>query len=331
MSDIDVIIADALQSHYTNPQSHVAALESGANLLASSLAVCDVTGRDRLRFPPPVLRDMARDMVIEGRSAWLLDLPLVHVFNPIIKENGDLEYSETVAGRQVKQRSGDYFYVRWSDSSDRQGKSALYRARQLWKAASGTESALALEYQLPTGLVIAMPNTIKEQEPKTAKPKEKIRDTITKSIRTLRGGIALLPTTQQGKMREGDVPRKGDYEPTRIQPNPPQTTITAHKLLCEDVWRCLGINPILMSSTIQADRLERQHLYGVQVRAMANYVEYAALQKGMRIEISIEPLMMHDARGTATAFKDYVDSGLTPEQAADILGVKLPAEAEVLV
>ena len=298
-----------IQEHLETPAlGHVAALEAAARLISHSLVASEVTGKSKLQFPPPVLRDLGRDIVVEGQAFFLLDLPLVHVIGGKIREDGRLVYKED----DVEHVTGDFLQVKWSDGLN--GLSALENARGLWQTASHGERVHAEELSGNVFSVIPMPNRF-ESSPRgegrgmiNAQPASIMDNSpvlvATDLIRRLRGKTGVVPTAVQGN--------------PRIDSN----TLTAHQRAYDDVLRAIGVPPLMMSNLVPPSREVLRMYCCFLIEPILRLIEAAAAQKGMTIELSSAPLLRYDVAGTARAYQGFIAGGMSDERASAEVGIE---------
>ena len=236
-------IAGVLEDHYAGGTlGHTAALEAAARIVSHSLMVCEISGPAANRFPVTVMRDLGRDLIVQGQANFLLALPLVHVIGGTIRKDGRIEWYEGGKRRD----SGDYLSVNWTDAGDGQGRSALQNARSLWSIASEAERVEKEELSGNVSSIVAVPNSWKSNEqtktdPPT-KPGERPQDVLGRMVKTLRGKTALLPTVFQGERRKGNVPMQ-DWVQQKWQPRVDEKTLAIHSRAYDDVLRAIGVHP----------------------------------------------------------------------------------------
>ncbi len=319
-------VAMLIQEHLETPAlGHVAALEAAARLISHSLVASEVTGKSKLQFPPPVLRDLGRDIVVEGQAFFLLDLPLVHVIGGKIREDGRLVYKED----DVEHVTGDFLQVKWSDGLN--GLSALENARGLWQTASHGERVHAEELSGNVFSVIPMPNRF-ESSPRgegrgmiNAQPASIMDNSpvlvATDLIRRLRGKTGVVPTAVQGNPRNEAIPR-GDWQQVKGQPRIDSNTLTAHQRAYDDVLRAIGVPPLMMSNLVPPSREVLRMYCCFLIEPILRLIEAAAAQKGMTIELSSAPLLRYDVAGTARAYQGFIAGGMSDERASAEVGIE---------
>ena len=321
-------VAALLQTHYeTGGPGHVAALEACARLISHSFMACEVTGGARLRFPAPVMRDIGRGLVL-GEYIGLLDLPLVTVHNGQIGADGRLTYMDN----GVQHTATDYLKITWSENGGRHGKGALDNARALWKIASHAERVQAEELSGMVGSILPMPNEFAIGFPKKnpklpQQPIDVVAESnpvkvISRALAGLRGGTKPMPTASQGASRNQAVPRE-DWKQSKLQPRVDANTVAIHGNSRDDVFRAVGVHPMMLSATLPPSReVMRLHCCFL-IEPLARLIESAAAQKGMAIKIDTSPLLKYDVAGTARAFAGFIQSGLSEDEAARLVGIEL--------
>ena len=324
----------------------VGALEIAAAYYSRAFAVATVTPQTTTTaaLTPEVLGTIARRMVASGEYVGLIDV-----------DGGRVSLTETAShnahgGRlpwryQVTYVGPDTTDTRWVPG-DRVvhckyatlrgqpwiGVSPLTLAGTTGRLARELERALADESSGPVGSVIPLPRDAGEpdqqpgendgeQQPEPPDPLAKLRQQIAR----LAGRCGLVETTAAGWDDSRSAAPKGDWEPRRIGPNPPQSLVDLRAAVEETVFSVCGVPPGLARAEGGESRESFRRFYSASLLPLAAIVQSELRDKldVPDLRLTFDKLAAADVHGRARAFRSLVGTEykMDPAEARRLVGL----------
>lgn len=320
--------------------SKTAAVETAAGFWGRAFAIATVEPNI---IGPQEMSQIGRDLVRDGESVWMIEVVegralLVPSFGHMV--NGgrrrdswnyelqlaspdNLETSQRVQSAQVC-----HFMYSYDRARPWVGISPLTWAIDSAQTMGASEQRMKEESGTPTGYVVPLPE--EPSPPDTEGLQDDPLAPLRIQISTLKGGIALVESTQGG-FGEGPAARpQGDWQPRRLGANPPESLIRMRQEMQQIILAACGVPPALASTTATqtASRESwRQFLHGtIQPVATLVQAEMRVKLNEPNLTISFERLFASDLQGRARAFQSMVTGGMSVDQAAVQSGLMEPDE-----
>ena len=273
------------------------AMEIAAGTYARALASAVASGRDARYFTATVLGEIGRDLVECGESVWdiqtdrLLHLPAL-----------DIESARRT------------LHLRWStDVNSGRGIGPLGRASSLLSLANTMELSLAKESGALVGYILPIPT-------------DGMDTTVTdlrNDLRTLDGKIAIVETTAGGwDTSRASAPRR-DYEPRRLGPDIPQSSLQLYMQVNRMVLSACGIPTEIVDERTDgtSNREAWRRFLHSSLQPLGKVIQSQAVEVDLQVEFSFDNLMASDIAGRARAFGSLVQGGMDVEEAAALTGL----------
>ena len=337
---VTAILASASGTGGARPALATAALESAAQMYASALASCTISG------PSVVTRALdaswratvASELVRRGQCVYIIGadpvggLELRPAASFDIYGSADPPYTYRVerAGpsstRWETRDSGEVLHLRWAVDSARpwRGVSPLQRASDTGSLVGWLERRLSEEASASVGSFL--PVAKYEADPDADLADADADDPLgqlRRDIGAARGQLLTVESSMAAADSPASAPRK-DFQVARFGANPPAGLIELRDRIALDVGRACGIPPSLLAptSTGQASREGWRQFVATAIDGLARRIEAQILaQLGVEIVIDSTPLAGRDLAARAAAFRRMTEGGLTAAEARRAAGI----------
>lgn len=293
----DILTQAILSRANATDSVYSGALEIAAGTMSRAFASAVPTGLDARYFTPVVMAEIGRDLIECGESVWriqperLIHLPALDI-EPRLRQL-HLRYSTDVhSGR---------------------GIGPLGRAAALVTLANTLENSLAKEAGALVGYILPIPTD--GQDASVAQ--------LRRDLQALDGKIALVETAAGGwDAGRAAAPRR-EYEPRRLGPDIPQSSLHLYKEVNRMVLTACGIPTELIDERTEgtSNREAWRRFLHSTLQPLARLISSQAAEVGLSVEFSFEALMASDIAGRARAFGSLVQGGMDIEEAAILTGL----------
>ena len=228
--------------------------------------------------------------------------------------------------RQVRAAREQVLHVQWTSHPR-----YPWRSVGPWQASASTsrlaariEQTLAREHNSPVGNVVPSPENDKATETDAAgKP---VTGGVLDALMQLRGGVALVPTFNDGLGLGQHAAPQRDWRTTRLGPKPAKETIDLRAQVIEDLSEAAGVPSVLTRP--ESDGTAKREAYRVFVasslRPLLDQIEVLASDLlEVEVRISAERLAGADLASRARAFRALAgkEGNLSVEDARQIVGL----------
>ena len=299
------------------------AVSLAVGFLSRAFASAKVSGVGSSLLSPTILSDMVRSMCLRGEAVYLVESDrLVLCSSADVSGQKadpktwryrlsvpvpDGQRAFTAPGREV-------VHVKYSVEDERpwKGVGPLQTTPDAAVALAGLEQSLAREMQTPVGYLVPMPGDA-DEDSFTA---------LTKDIKALKGGIALVETVAAGFDSGRAAAPQQDWIPRRLGPNPPESLAFMHDRLQRTVLAQFGVPTEIVSSTEASAGREgwRRFLHG-SVQPLASVIAQEMEKIDRPVVFNFDALFASDLSGRARAFQSMVGGGMSLEKAAALAGL----------
>ena len=310
-----------------------AALEAASGLIARCLASGTVDGAPDGAVTPAVLAQVGRSLVRAGESVWSINVDPDGAVRLAVAGHHDVYGSADPAGWTY--RVSEYgpsstlsrmlpaaavVHVRYLADPVRPwcGVGPLQAATIAGRLSAETAAALADAEGGPRGSLLPLP--VSGEDPTV--------DALKTDIRTLRGRVAFVESTQTMNPGAPSSAPKGDWETKRVGANPPAGEVKLLERSFVEVLSACGVPAALFETGDGTAKREsfRQFLHAT-LQPVADLI---ALELTAKLEadvsINLDRLFAADLAGRARAFQSMVGAGMDPGKAAGLAGL-MEAEA----
>ena len=200
-----------------------------------------------------------------------------------------------------------------------------------WQAAASTsrlaariEQSLAREHNSPVGNVIPAPENDKATE--TDADGNPVVGGVLDALMQLRGGIAMVPTFNEGLGLGQHAAPQRDWRTTRLGPKPAKETIDLRQQVLDDMSEAAGVPAVLTRAQSDGTSLRETYRQFVHssVRPVLDQIEALASELlEVEVRISAERLAGADVASRARAFRALTgkDGTLSAVEARQIVGL----------
>ena len=200
-----------------------------------------------------------------------------------------------------------------------------------WQASASTsrlaariEQTLAREHNSPVGNVVPSPENDKATE--TDADGKPVTGGVLDALMQLRGGVALVPTFNDGLGLGQHAAPQRDWRTTRLGPKPAKETIDLRAQVIEDLSEAAGVPSVLTRP--ESDGTAKREAYRVFVasslRPLLDQIEVLASELlEVEVRISAERLAGADLASRARGFRALVgkEGKLPVDDARQIVGL----------
>ena len=293
----DILTQAILSRANATDSVYSGALEIAAGNMSRALASAVPSGADARYFTAPVMAEIGRDLIECGESVWRIGVDrLTHL--PAL----DIQPG-------VRQ-----LHLRYStDVHSGRGIGPLGRAAALATLANTVENSLAKEAGALVGYILPIPTD--GQDASVAQ--------LRRDLQALDGKIALVETAAGGwDAGRAAAPRR-EYEPRRLGPDIPQSSLQLYKEINRMVMVACGLPTELLDERTEgtSNREAWRRFLHSTLQPLARIIQAQALEAGLSVEFSFESLFASDIAGRARAFGSLVQSGMDVEDAAILTGL----------
>ena len=305
------------------------ALEAAAGFIGRSFASAEVKGSAMAiaALPPPVLAHMARALVSHGETLWLIRtdggrLRLAPAQSWDVLGDPDeatWRYRVTLGGASTVQTfesvSGEgVVHIRYSYDAREpwRGIGPLTQARLAGRLSSQLSAALGDEVASTRGSFLPVPAD--GDDPTIAQMKA--------DAATAKGRMLFV---EGGDWDNPGGDRKAGWEQKRFGAAPPDALVELHKLASAEVWAAVGLNPGLFTAEGETAAREsyRQALHSC-IAPLGRLVEHELSMKlEEAVSLSWQEMRAGDIQTKARSYKQLVESGIDPRDAASNTGITL--------
>lgn len=293
----DILTQAILSRANATDSVYSGALEIAAGNMSRALASAVASGPDGELFTPPVMAEIGRDLIECGESIWqimpdrLLHLPALDI-----------------------QPGTRQLHLRYStDVHSGRGIGPLGRAAALATLANTVENSLAKEAGALVGYILPIPTD--GQDASVAQ--------LRRDLQALDGKIALVETAAGGwDAGRAAAPRR-EYEPRRLGPDIPQSSLQLYKEINRMVMVACGLPTELLDERTEgtSNREAWRRFLHSTLQPLARIIQAQAREAGLVVEFSFEALFASDIAGRARAFGSLVQGGMDVEEAAILTGL----------
>ena len=305
----------------------VAAVEAAVGMVGRAFASASVTGDPGGALTPSMLSCIGRQLVRRGESLHLVEvrgglMTLAPCASWDVYGSHDpatWSYQVQLSGpsqQSVVTRPGAaVVHCRWSSPPSRPwiGEGPLELAGLSSELLSSLETRLGQEAAAPVAQVIPAPSSGTETE------------TLRKTIRDARGGLALVPTMAAGGWT-GDrtaAPVR-DWQLSRLGANPPESLRALRTDVGRSVAAACGIPPgLIEAGNDSAGQREayRRWLWSTIVPLGRLVAEELSAKLSADISFSFDRLGAGDLQGRTRSYKQLIESGMGKDRAAELAGL----------
>ena len=311
------------------------ALEAGTGQVSRAFASAEVDGPAMLIAPltPSWLAAMARSLIRVGEWCALVRvrrgrLTLLPASSWNVEGGADPDdwrYRLYLTGPSLQTTLVDvpayqvvHVMYGWLATAPWRGLGPLQFATLAGTLSAETVGALADESGTTRGYVLPMP--IDGNDPTLAQLKA--------DLKALRGRLTTVESTGRNWDAGGAPPPK-EWEPRRLGPSPPEGLVELMSASSREVLAAIGVNPILLVERGDGAALReawRELLFGTV--APLGRIVAAELSAKLDAPISLDwsELRASDIAGRTRSFKQLVESGVHPADAASNTGIVLSRE-----
>jgi len=311
-----------------------AALEAASSFVARCLAAAEVEGPESraAAVTAGTLAQIGRSLIRSGESVWSINVDPSGRVRLGVSGHHDVygsadpsswRYRVSEYGPQSTRHrvlpAASVLHFRYLSDPIRPwaGVGPLQAARIAGRLSAEVGQALIDEAAGPRGSVVPM----------ATEPKPDRVNTITSTLRTLRGRVALFQSQQQ--MTPGaaaNAPRK-DWEPERYGFDAPQSEVDLLQRSFDEVVAACGLSPVLFSGrgadgTAQRESLRRA--LHTTVAPMARIIA-AELSDKLDAPLALDLTQLHaaDVQGRARAWRSLVgaEAQMTVDAASRLVGL----------
>lgn len=308
-----------------------AAAEVAAGLWARAFQSAKVSGPARMIEPirPRVLAQIGRDLIRRGESIWAIRVTPEGRVRLLLAADVDIwgeadpetwQYRMSLFGpsstETLRLEASMALHFRFGANPVRpyRGISPLTFASGTAGLLANSTARLAQEAGGPVANLIPLP-VDSGKDPKISA----MRD----AIKTLKGGVGIVPTTaggwQQGK---GEAPRF-DWRPERLGANPPAALVEALGEAGREVLAACGIPASMVNPTSSAGAARegyRQFIHGNIAGAAADVADELSEKLEAPIRLDFAELRAADIASRARAYASLVAAEMDKSTAAKFAG-----------
>ena len=309
-----------------------AALEAASGLVARCLASAAVEGPDNLAaaVTAPVLAQTGRSLIRAGESVHAIRVdPETGAVRLAVAGHVDVyggpdpatwtyrlsEYGPSGTGHRLVDGAG-VVHCRYLVDPVRPwcGVGPLQAARIAGRLSAEVGNALADGESGPRGNLLPLP--VDGDDPTVTELKA--------DIRTLRGRLAFVESTQTMHAgAPGSAPR-GDWKTERIGASPPAGEVTLLERSFVEVLAACGVPPALFGAggdgTGQRESF-RRFLHATLQPLAALVSDELSAKMGAPLALNLDRLFAADLAGRARAFQSMTGAGMDPGKAAALAGL----------
>ncbi len=325
----------ALISHYNQTTGNIhghAALEASCGIVGRAMSSCTVQ-TSSLTLSPADLNLTGRQLLRGGEIIFCImsdgnTLKLVPASTWNVRGNYDREqwmYRVELAGAEGFEhkyvRAESVIHVQYSYAPDApwNGRGPLDSAFETAKLAGTLENRLALEMTAPVGQVLPWPESKANVDDEDDDPLDDLR----KDIASLKGDIAIAPTTAGGHGDPAGAPH-GDYSLKRIGATPPEVLEKLRTSSASSVYAACGIPQSLVSpgSDANSTREGGRFLHSNVINPLLGLLAQELRDK-LETEVTVRNpgLFLTDLQSRTRAIKTMTDAGYTKDDISRILEV----------
>ena len=308
-----------------------AALEAASGLVARCLASAAVEGPDNLAaaVTAPVLAQTGRSLIRAGESVHAIRVdPDTGAVRLGVAGHHDVyggpdpatwtyrlsEYGPSGTGHRLVDGAG-VVHVRYLTDPIRPwaGVGPLQAARIAGRLSAEVGNALADAESGPRGSLLPLP--VDGEDPTV--------ETLKADIRTLRGRLAFVESTQTMHAgAPGSAPRS-DWKTERIGANPPAGEVSLLERSFVEVLAACGVPPGLFGQGDGTGQREsfRRFLHATLQPLAALVADELSAKMGAPLALNLDRLFASDLAGRARAFQSMVGAGMDPGKAAGLAGL----------
>ena len=299
-----------------------AAVEAAAGLFGRCFMMAKT---NEPRLTPSVLSDIGRSLIKHGESLHYIGndelVPIVSYNFDDENKNDEIPYRKNVRYRcqfsgpnktvTTKDSLGidSVLHVKYSSQYQRPfiGAGPIYSSGNSGCLAESVERSLTEDMQAETAQVIPV---MIEEENQVKNLNAQIK---------AKKGRTLLVQTQPDLGGEGQ--KKKEWEQKRLGPNPPEHLVKLYESSQDSIFKACGIPLALMSEGV-GQREGLRHFIVTAIQPLGKLVEeYWLLSTGQKLELDFKELTQTDLAARARAYKAFIDSGMTPDQAQSASGI----------
>ena len=339
----DQVVAAILQSASgggARPALATGALESAANLYASALAACEVSG------PSSVTRALSADwrasvasaLIRRGQCVYIvgadpvdgLTLRAASSFDIYGAADPPWVYRVERAGPSASSwqtySSDSILHLRWQVDNARPwaGISPLARASDTGSLAGWIERRLSEEASSPVGSFLPVARYDADPDADLGDDADDPLAALRRDIGGARGSVLAVESQIAQADSPASAPRR-DYQIARFGANPPQGLIELRDKVAADVGAACGIprGLLVASGSAQSARESWRQWIASGVDGLARRIEAQLYgQLGVEVSIDTSPLGGRDLVGRAGAFARLIKGeGLTVADARAATGI----------
>ncbi len=304
----------------------VAAAEACALLYARGFASASVEGDERGLLTPSLLAGLARQMVLLGEAVFLIEtrggLSLVPCSGWDVSGSYaertwtyELELAAPSGAYTVRRPAASVVHVRWATSPVRpwEGIGPMQAAGLSAELMSSLETRLGQEAASVVAQLI--PSPVSDER----------TDTLRKTIRDAKGGLALVPSMQGGWAGDPAASPQRDWGFQRLGAHPPESLVALRGDVGRAVAVSCGVPGDLVASGVnsQGQREAFRRFFHVSLGPLGKIVaEELSAKLDADIQFTFDSLGAADIAGRARAYRGLVEAGMDPQQAAAIAGFR---------
>ena len=313
-------------SGVTATAAATAALESASGLVARAFASAEVeaSGPIQAVLTPELMAMIGRSLVRAGEIVFVIDtssgrLELLPGQSYTVNGRAPRDswrYEVTVAGPDRVRTYGRLpveavVHLTWGKAPGRPwaGIGPLQAAALAGKLSASTVNALAEEAGGPVGNLLPIPvdgqdDTVEE---------------LKGDLAGLKGRVSLV---EGGDWDKAGAPR-ADWQPRRIGPALPESTVRLAELATREVLAACGVNPSLLASPQPGAAREAYRQFLVTLIQPLGKLAAAELSVKLAASVAFDwaELRAGDITGRARAFQSMVKGGMEPGRAAALAGL----------
>lgn len=308
----------------------VAAVQAAIGFVERAFMSADIQPDSaRTAFTPELLGLIGRQLIEEGECVLYLDVVEgVRVLRPTFGHNlrggpneADWRYEVHLPGptrtqtiRRVPAASVLHFRIGAEQATPWKGESPLRRSWETVRALRQIEAAMVNEAARPSGDVVQVPGASTEDLKR-----------VKKQLNAPPGGVVVVSTPA------GLHSDSANYG--RVGPTLPTTLIQYRDRLLGELLSAMGIAPeiVLAHGLGSAGREGYRRWVYAGVEPIGRVVAREAMRKGdwPDFELTFNALEASDLRAKANAFSAFTQQGLSPTEAARLVGVSLDEAAAI--
>ena len=339
----DAIVA-AIQTQATGAElaqpNATATVEACANFYSRTLALAKVTGAGiaERALSPPVLALAGRDLIRRGESVFLIELDgdalVLRPAGSWDVRGGPREsqwwYRLDLFGpsgnetRLVPGASVLHFKFAIDPSRPWTGISPVQWARLTAAGLANLEAMVTSEAGSPFGYLLPTPADVDDTDDNDPDdPNAQLKA----DLFTARGRTLIVHDPALDEDNAGRGPRPGAYRHiARFGANPPESVEGLRTETSRSIVAACGLPPAVMEARVDGTLARESYRQGViAVRAVARGMVAELRTKLDRpgLDLDLSPSRSSDTAGISRSFKQLVEAGVHPDDAAAITGITL--------